>query len=41
MAQVSAVYDNIDNIRVPRWIHFSPSAKIEFHGFSDASDIAA
>ena len=31
-------YDNIHRIRISRWINFSPTAKIEFHGFSDSSD---
>ena len=31
-------YDNVDNIRVSRWINFSLSARIEFHNIPDASE---
>ena len=30
----------INNIKIPRWIGFTSQAKIEFHGFSDASERA-
>ncbi|XP_039967839.1 uncharacterized protein LOC120779562 [Bactrocera tryoni] len=33
-------YENINKIEIPRWTHFDPTATIEFHGFSDASEKA-
>ncbi|XP_036345828.1 uncharacterized protein LOC118755085 [Rhagoletis pomonella] len=33
-------YHEIDNIRIPRWVHFAPGDDIEIHGFCDASEKA-
>lgn len=33
-------YEYINQIKIPRWIKFQTSARLEFHGFSDASEKA-
>ncbi|XP_017480692.1 PREDICTED: uncharacterized protein LOC108369973 [Rhagoletis zephyria] len=33
-------YHEIDNIRISRWVYFSPGDTIEIHGFCDASEKA-
>lgn len=33
-------YNDIDSIKLPRWIHFWPACKVEFHGFCDSSELA-
>lgn len=31
---------DIEHLKIPRWIHFSPDTNIEIHGFCDASESA-
>ncbi|XP_037827511.1 uncharacterized protein LOC119615570 [Lucilia sericata] len=33
-------YNNLGTLRIPRWIKYYPSCKIEFHGFCDSSELA-
>ncbi|XP_059221682.1 uncharacterized protein LOC131996219 [Stomoxys calcitrans] len=33
-------YSAINEVRIPRWLHYVPSADIQFHGFCDASERA-
>lgn len=33
-------YNEIDDIKIPRWIKFSPDCSIEYHGFCDSSEAA-
>ncbi|XP_075163105.1 uncharacterized protein LOC142235730 [Haematobia irritans] len=33
-------YGEIDKITIPRWVHYSPNCIVEFHGFSDSSELA-
>ncbi|XP_059221542.1 uncharacterized protein LOC131996109 [Stomoxys calcitrans] len=35
-----ANYGEIDKINISRWINYSPHCKLEFHGFSDSSEVA-
>ncbi|XP_073823930.1 uncharacterized protein [Musca autumnalis] len=38
--QFVADYLSLNNIKIPRWVGFQPSAQVEIHGFSDASEKA-
>ncbi|XP_062134788.1 uncharacterized protein LOC133844705 [Drosophila sulfurigaster albostrigata] len=33
-------YSSLQDIRIPRWTNYAPGAKIQFHGFCDASQSA-
>ncbi|XP_062134720.1 uncharacterized protein LOC133844653 [Drosophila sulfurigaster albostrigata] len=33
-------YSSLQDIRIPRWTNYTPGAKIQFHGFCDASQSA-
>ncbi|XP_065368859.1 uncharacterized protein LOC135961295 [Calliphora vicina] len=33
-------YNDIDSIKLPRWIQYFPGCQIEFHGFCDSSELA-
>ncbi|XP_036327139.1 uncharacterized protein LOC118739735 [Rhagoletis pomonella] len=33
-------YNEIDKVRIPRWVYFSPTDEIQIHGFCDASEKA-
>ena len=33
-------YQDLNQVKIPRWIRFQPMAKIQFHGFCDASQRA-
>ncbi|XP_073811694.1 uncharacterized protein [Musca autumnalis] len=33
-------YSSLDRVSIPRWLHYIPSAEIQFHGFCDASEKA-
>lgn len=35
-----AQYNDVDTIKIPRWIRYSPNTQIEFHGFCDSSELA-
>lgn len=33
-------YNEIDNIKISRWLQYSPNCRVEIHGFSDSSELA-
>ncbi|XP_054746732.1 uncharacterized protein LOC129251360 [Anastrepha obliqua] len=39
-SEVTLDYGEFDNIRIPRWVHYSPADNAEIHGFCDASEKA-